>query len=85
MVETALSELVELARDVGALANEIRDNISLAGEESRNAWIELDREVERFREEAARGPKGSVSAVRERGFALKRRLRALRAKIDPSG
>jgi chromosome condensin MukBEF complex kleisin-like MukF subunit len=83
MTETAMRELEELARDVRALAGEIRDRISIAGQDSQDAWIELDREIERFRREVKQDPEESVSELRETGFALKRRLRALQSKITP--
>lgn len=83
MTETAMRELDELARDVRALAGEIRDRISIAGQDSQDAWIELDREIERFRREVKQDPEESVSELRETGFALKRRLRALQSKIKP--
>lgn len=81
MTETAMRELAELASDVGSLANGIRDRISLASEESQQAWVELDREVDRFRRAVDDDPTDSVRELRETGFALKRRLRRLRNKI----
>lgn len=81
MTETAMEELAELARDLQSLANAIRDRISLASEDSQSAWIELDREVERFRAAVERKPKESVLELRETGFALKRRLRSLQTEI----
>jgi hypothetical protein len=81
MTETAMEELAELARDLHSLANTIRDRISLASEDSQSRWIELDREVERFRRAVEQEPKDSVLELRETGFALKRRLRNLRADI----
>ncbi|MGB5221094.1 MAG: hypothetical protein WBN60_08705 [Polyangiales bacterium] len=83
MTETAMRELEELARDVRALAGEIRDRISIASQDSQDAWIELDREIERFRREVKQYPEESVSELRETGFTLKRRLRALQSKIKP--
>ncbi|MGB5192902.1 MAG: hypothetical protein WBN70_07960 [Polyangiales bacterium] len=83
MTETAMRELEELARDVRALAGEIRDRISIASQDSQDAWIELDREIERFRREVKQDPEESVSELRETGFTLKRRLRALQSKIKP--
>jgi hypothetical protein len=84
MTETALAELAELARDVQSLANRVRDRISLAGEESQRAWVELDREVQQFQREVERKPEDAVGALRETGFALKRRLRKLSATIKPT-
>ncbi len=78
-----MRELEELARDVRALAGEIRDRISIASQDSQDAWIELDREIERFRREVKQDPEESVSELRETGFTLKRRLRALQSKIKP--
>ena len=83
MTETAMRELDELARDVRALAGEIRDRISIASQDSQDAWIELDQEIERFRREVKQDPEESVSELRETGFTLKRRLRALQSKIKP--
>ena len=84
MTETAMKELGELARDVRALAREIRDRISIASQDSQDAWIELDRQVERFRREVTQHPEESVGELRETGFALKRRLRSLHNEIKPN-
>jgi len=83
MTEAAMKELAELVRDVRSLANGIRDRISLAGQESQIAWIELDREAERFVREVEQGSNESVRELRETGFSLKRRLRRLRNRIKP--
>lgn len=84
MTETALDELAELGHDIQSLANRVRDRISLAGEESQRAWVELDRDVQQFQREVEREPEDAIGALRETGFALKRRLRKLNAQIKPT-
>lgn len=76
-----MNELAELEDEVRSLANAIRDRISVASKDSQEAWIELDRAVERFRRELARQPEESVAELRAEGFALKRSLRSLHSKI----
>ena len=83
MTETAMKELAELVRDVRALADDIRDRISLASQESQIAWMELDREAERFVRDVEQESNESVRELRETGFSLKRRLRRLRNRIKP--
>lgn len=83
MTDTAMNELAELARDTRSLANAIRDGISLASQESQEAWVELDRQLETFLEAIEESPEQSLSKLREMGFALRRSLRALRDRIEP--
>ncbi|MGD8318760.1 MAG: hypothetical protein PVH21_12610 [Myxococcales bacterium] len=82
MTETAMRELGELARDVQHLSDGIRDRIGTASRQLQPAWIEIEREVERFRRAVEDASLESVSELRETGFALKRRLRRLRSEVE---
>ena len=84
MTETAMNELAEIVQEVTTLANAIRDRISIASEDSQLAWIELDPEIERFRDDVAHQGRESVRELRESGFSLKRRLVKLHQEIKPT-
>jgi hypothetical protein len=84
MTEAAMNELAGLVDEVTTLANAIRDRISIASDDSQVAWIELDREIERFRDDVAHRAAESVRELREVGFSLKRRLDRLLQEIKPT-
>jgi hypothetical protein len=84
MTEAAMNELAELAHEVTSMANAIRDRLSIASDDSQEAWIELDREIERFRDDVAHRAAESVRELREAGFSLKRRLERLHQEIKPT-
>jgi hypothetical protein len=84
MTEAAMNELAELVHEVTTVANTIRDRISIASDDSQEAWVELDREIERFRNDVAHRAAGSVRELREAGFSLKRRLDRLHEQIKPT-
>lgn len=84
MTAAAMNELAELVHEVTTLANAIRDRISIAGDDFQEAWIELEREIERFRDDVAHRAHESVRELREAGFSLKRRLDRLHQEIKPT-
>ena len=79
-----MNELAELVHEVTTMANAIRDRICIASDDSQEAWVELDREIARFRDDAANRAAGSVRELREVGFSLKRRLDRLHHEITPT-